>query len=41
MTPEDLAWAKRRFYELIEWEPDTGEPSGACLPELKLDGLQF
>jgi hypothetical protein len=40
MTPEDLAWAKRRFYELIEWDSDTGEPCGACLRELKLDSLR-
>jgi aldehyde:ferredoxin oxidoreductase len=41
ITEADLIWAKRRFYELMGWDPDTGEPTGACLRELKLDRLQF
>jgi aldehyde:ferredoxin oxidoreductase len=41
ITEADFDWAKRRFYELMEWDPDTGEPTGACLRALKLDRLQF
>jgi aldehyde:ferredoxin oxidoreductase len=41
ITEEDFVWARRRFYELMGWDPHTGEPTGACLRELKLDRLQF
>ncbi len=39
ITPEDFAWAKRRYYELMKWDPESGAPSDACIRELKLDGL--
>jgi aldehyde:ferredoxin oxidoreductase len=32
-------WAKRRYYELMQWHPDTGVPSEACLRELALEEL--
>jgi aldehyde:ferredoxin oxidoreductase len=32
-------WAKRRYYELMKWNPNTGQPSAECLQELGLDGL--
>jgi aldehyde:ferredoxin oxidoreductase len=38
-SAEDFAWFKRRFYERMRWDPETGEPSAACLQELGLDGL--
>ncbi len=41
ITDEDFVWARRRFYELMGWDAETGEPTGACLRELKLDSLQF
>ncbi len=28
ITEEDFAWFKRRFYELMDWDPETGEPTG-------------
>jgi len=34
---EDLAWFRRRFYELMKWDPETGEPTEECLSELELD----
>jgi aldehyde:ferredoxin oxidoreductase len=39
IAPADFAWARRRFYELIKWDPDTGEPTPDCLRELQLDRL--
>jgi len=39
ITDEAFAWAKRRYYELMKWNPDTAEPSGECLKELGLEGL--
>jgi aldehyde:ferredoxin oxidoreductase len=36
---EDLAWFKRRYYEMLKWDPDTGEPTTECLRELGLEGL--
>ena len=29
-----FTWAKRRYYELMKWDPDTGVPSAECLHEL-------
>jgi len=37
LTPEAFAWARRRYYELMKWDPDTGAPTAACLRELGLD----
>jgi aldehyde:ferredoxin oxidoreductase len=39
ITDEAFAWAKRRFYELMKWDADTGAPTEACLHELGLDLL--
>jgi aldehyde:ferredoxin oxidoreductase len=34
-----FAWAKRRYYELMKWDPDTGVPSVECLHELALEQM--
>jgi aldehyde:ferredoxin oxidoreductase len=39
ITPEAFAWAKRRFYELMKWDPENGMPTTECLRELELDRL--
>jgi aldehyde:ferredoxin oxidoreductase len=35
----DFAWFKRRYYERMGWDPETGEPTDACLRRLQLDRL--
>jgi aldehyde:ferredoxin oxidoreductase len=37
ISPESFNWARRRFYELMSWDPDTGTPSQRRLLELHLD----
>ncbi|MGD2206136.1 MAG: aldehyde ferredoxin oxidoreductase family protein [Anaerolineae bacterium] len=39
ITDEDFAWFKRRFYERMKWDPETGEPTDECLRTLGLDRL--
>jgi aldehyde:ferredoxin oxidoreductase len=39
ITQEAFDWAKQRYYELMGWDPQSGEPSEACLRELGLDDL--
>lgn len=39
ITQETFDWAKRRYYELMQWNPTTGEPSAACLKGLEIDTL--
>jgi aldehyde:ferredoxin oxidoreductase len=39
ITNEAFDWAKRRYYELMKWEPDTGVPSEDCLEQLELGEL--
>ncbi len=39
VTQEAFDWAKRRYYELMAWDPDTGAPTPACLHRLGLDAL--
>ena len=39
ITQESFDWAKRRYYELMKWDPQTGAPSEECLRELGLDKL--
>lgn len=39
INAESFAWAKRRFYEMMEWDPETGEPTEACLKTLDLDKI--
>jgi aldehyde:ferredoxin oxidoreductase len=39
ISEEAFNWAKRRYYELMKWDPDSGVPSEACLAELGLEAL--
>ncbi len=39
ITEDAFNWARRRYYELMQWDPATGEPTEACLRELRLDEL--
>ena len=39
INPETFNWAKRRYYELMKWDPESGVPGQACLSELELEGL--
>jgi aldehyde:ferredoxin oxidoreductase len=39
INEESFNWAKRRYYELMKWHPDTAVPSAECLRELGLEGL--
>ena len=39
ISSEDLERFKHRFYEVMEWEPETGVPTEECLRELELDRL--
>ena len=32
-------WAKRRYYEMMKWDPETGVPGEECLDELGLKEL--
>jgi aldehyde:ferredoxin oxidoreductase len=39
ITDASFNWAKRRYYEMMQWDPDTGVPSQQCLDDLTLTGL--
>lgn len=39
LTEAAFYWARRRYYELMQWDPDTGVPSQACLRELEVAEL--
>jgi aldehyde:ferredoxin oxidoreductase len=39
ITQEVFDWAKRRYYELMDWDPDTGVPGKAALERLELREL--
>ncbi len=39
INAESFAWAKRRYYELLGWDPETGVPGEACLRDLALAPL--
>lgn len=39
ISDEMFDWAKRRYYELMKWDAETGAPSPACLRELGLEAL--
>jgi aldehyde:ferredoxin oxidoreductase len=39
ITDEDFAWARRRFYEMMDWDPETGVPTDECLQKLGLGTL--
>jgi aldehyde:ferredoxin oxidoreductase len=37
ITEEAFAWSKARYYELMQWDPETGVPTEACLQGLELE----
>ena len=39
INEESFTWARRRYYELMKWDPDTGTPSVEGLRELELEAL--
>ena len=39
ISQESFEWALRRFYELMGWDPETGEPQPERIQELGLDSL--
>jgi aldehyde:ferredoxin oxidoreductase len=39
IASEDLERFKRRFYEVMQWDPETGAPTDECLRELELDRM--
>jgi aldehyde:ferredoxin oxidoreductase len=38
---ERFVWAKRRYYEMMKWDPESGAPTDECLSELGLDSLLY
>ncbi|MEP7356929.1 MAG: aldehyde ferredoxin oxidoreductase family protein [Anaerolineales bacterium] len=39
ITSEAFGWARRRYYELMGWDAETGVPTPECLAELGIDRL--
>jgi aldehyde:ferredoxin oxidoreductase len=39
IDPAKFAWAKERFYELMQWNPNTGAPTQNCIEDLELTAL--
>ncbi len=39
ISDQDLQWFRRRFYERMRWDAQTGEPTDSCLRELELGRL--
>lgn len=39
LSDDAFNWAKRRHYELMQWDMDSGAPREECLEELKLHAL--
>ena len=39
LSDAEFEWAKRRYYEMMGWDGETGVPSAAALARLGLDGL--
>jgi aldehyde:ferredoxin oxidoreductase len=39
ITQEAFDWAKRRYYELMSWDPASGEPTAECIQALGLHDL--
>ncbi len=39
ISAEAFAWARRRYYELMGWHPETGVPGEACLEALRIGEL--
>jgi aldehyde:ferredoxin oxidoreductase len=39
ISPQDFVWFRKRFYERMGWDPDSGVPGEECLGRLELDQL--
>jgi aldehyde:ferredoxin oxidoreductase len=39
ITDEDFYWARNRFYEMMDWDPQTGVPTEACLQKFGITDL--
>jgi len=39
LSDEAFNWARRRYYELMKWDPASGIPEEGCLEELQLNAL--
>lgn len=39
ISEQDFDWFRRRFYERMQWDVDTGKPTDDCLRRLELDRL--
>jgi aldehyde:ferredoxin oxidoreductase len=39
INEESFNWARRRYYELMKWDPETGVPSKESLQRLEIDRL--
>jgi aldehyde:ferredoxin oxidoreductase len=39
ITEEKFNWARRRYFELMDWDPETGVPNETRLAELELDEM--
>jgi aldehyde:ferredoxin oxidoreductase len=39
IASEDMERFKRRFYEVMGWDPETGEPTEECLRDLELEQM--
>ncbi len=37
ISDADFEWAKRRYYELMGWDPNTGQPEPSCLERLQIE----
>jgi len=40
ITDQAFEWAKKRYYEMMKWDPETGVPSEDCIKELEIDQIQ-
>jgi aldehyde:ferredoxin oxidoreductase len=43
ISEESFNWARRRYYELLGWDGESGVPASSCLASLQLPelGLQL
>jgi aldehyde:ferredoxin oxidoreductase len=39
ISDETFDWAKRRYYEMMGWDVESGAPTAACLEQLRLTAL--
>jgi len=39
ISDETFTWARRRYYELMDWDPETAVPTATCLRKLDLEEL--